>query len=82
MVQPIEDIELAWDSLRDSADASGWRSISIARVGTCSLRVGLRFPEKNEALLVNFSSSAMPIGEKLPDGQGFAVSRVESSKTG
>lgn len=82
MVQPIEDIELAWDSLRDSADASGWRSISIARVGTCSLRVGLRFPEKNEALLVNFSSSAMPIGEKLPDGQGFAVSRVESSEDG
>lgn len=82
MALRIEDIELAWDSLRDSADASGWRSISIATVGTCSLRAGLSFPEKNEALLASFASSAIPIGEKFPDGQGFAVSRVESSDGG
>lgn len=68
MAQLIEDFELAWNSLRDSADASGWRSISIATVGTCFLRAGLSFPEKNEALLASFSSSAIPIGEKLPDG--------------
>ena len=29
----IDDIELAWSSMRDSADASGWRSISIATIG-------------------------------------------------
>ena len=82
MAQLIEDFELAWNSLRDSADASGWRSISIATVGTCFLRAGLSFPEKNEALLASFSSSAIPIGEKLPDGQGFAVSRVEPCEDG
>lgn len=82
MAQPIEDFELAWNSLRDSVDASGWRSISIATVGTCFLRAGLSFPEKSEALLVSFSSSAIPIGEKLPDGQGFAVSRVEPCEDG
>lgn len=73
----IDDIELAWQSLRDSADASGWRSISIAAIGSCALRAGLSFPEKNEAFLVSFSSATIPGAEKLPEGQGFAVSRLE-----
>ena len=78
----IDDIELAWRSLRDSADASGWRSISIATIGPCSLLAGLSFPEKNEAFLASFSSLAIPAAEKLPDGQGFAVSRVEPNGDG
>ena len=78
----IDDIELAWRSLRDSADASGWRSISIATIGPCSLLAGLSLPDKNEALLASFSSSAIPAAEKLPDGQGFAVSRVEPNGDG
>lgn len=82
MARLIDDIELAWRSLRDSADASGWRSISIATIGPCSLLAGLSFPDKNEALLASFSSSAIPAAEKLPDGQGFAVSRVEPNGDG
>lgn len=78
----IDDIELAWSSLRDSVDASGWRSISISAIGPCSLRAGLGFPDKNETLLASFSSSAVPVAEKLPDGQGFAVSRVEPNGDG
>jgi hypothetical protein len=46
------------------------------------LLAGLSLPEKNEALLVSFSSSAIPAAEKLPDGQGFAVSRVEPNGDG
>ena len=82
MAQLIDDIELAWRSLRGSADASGWRSICIATIGPCSLLAGLSFPEKNEALLASFSSSAIPAAEKLPDGQGFSVSRVEPDGDG
>lgn len=78
----IDDIELAWRSLRDSADASGWRSISIATIGPCSLLAGLSFPDKSEALLASFSSSAIPAAEKLPDGQGFEVKRVEPTGDG
>ncbi len=78
----IDDVELAWSSLRDSTDASGWRSISIAMIGPCSLRAGLSFPDKNEALLASFSSSVVPAAEKFPDGQGFAVSRVEPNGDG
>lgn len=82
MAQPIDDIEIAWSSLRGSADVSGWRSISISTVGQCSLRAGLRFPEKHESLLASFSSSAIAAAEKLPDGQGFVVSRLEPSDDG
>jgi len=78
----IDDVELAWRSLRDSAAASGWRSISVATIGRCFLMAGLSFPDKNEALLASFSSSAIPAAEKLPDGQGFAVSRVEPDGDG
>ncbi|MEI8266293.1 MAG: PD-(D/E)XK motif protein [Betaproteobacteria bacterium] len=82
MARLIDDIELAWRSLRDSADASGWRSISIATIGPCYLLAGLSFPEKNEALLASFSSSAIPAAEKLPAGQGFVVSRAEPNGDG
>lgn len=83
MALPIDDFGLAWRSLRDSDDASsGWRSISIATVGPCTLRAGLSFPEKKEALLVSFSASAAPDAEKLPDGQGFTVSRTEHDGDG
>jgi hypothetical protein len=82
MARLTDDIELAWRSLRDSVDASGWRSITIATIGPCSLLAGLSFPEKNEALLASFSSSAIPAAEKLPDGQGFVVSRAEPNGDG
>lgn len=82
MAQPIDDIELAWSSLRDSADTSGWRSISIATVGSCSLRAGRSFPDKSEALLAGFASSTVPAAEKLPEGQGFTVARVEPTGDG
>lgn len=77
MAQPIDDIELAWSSLRDSAETSGWRSIAIATVGGCALRAGRSFPDKSEALLAGFTSTTVPAGEKLPEGQGFAVARVD-----
>jgi len=82
MAQLIDDIELAWSSLRDREDASGWRSIPITTIGPCTLRAGLRFPEKNEAVLVSFSTTAVPVAEKLPEAQGFVVSRVESESDG
>ena len=82
MAQPIDDIELAWSSLRDSTDTSGWRSISIAMVGACALRAGRSFPDKSEALLAGFASTTVPAAEKLPEGQGFAVARVEPNGDG
>lgn len=77
-----DDIELAWSSLGESSDATGWRSIPIATVGACSLRAGRSFPEKNEALLANFASSTVAAAEKLPEGQGFSVTRIDPHNDG
>lgn len=82
MALPIDDFELAWGSLRDSDGASGWRSIPVATIGPCAVRAGLSLPEKCEALLVSFSSLAVPVAENLPGGQGFVVSRVEHERDG
>lgn len=82
MAQPIDDIKLAWSSMRASTDVSGWRSISIANIGPCFLRAGISFPDRCEALLASFSPSTIPAAEKFPHGQGFAVSRVEPSEDG
>lgn len=77
MAQPIDDIKLAWSSLLDSTDASGWRSIAIETVGSCALRAGRGFPDNCEALLVGFPSSKVPVAENLPCGQGFSLIRLE-----
>lgn len=82
MAQPIDDIILAWNSLRDSADTSGWRSISIMTIGACTLRAGCSFPDKSEALLAGFASSSVPVAERLPQGQGFAIARVDPDGDG
>lgn len=82
MAQQIDDIELAWSSLATSTDTSGWRTIHIASVGPCALFAGVLFPGKEEALLANFSSSLVAPSEKLPEAQGFCVSRVEPNSDG
>lgn len=82
MAQQIDDIELAWSSLATSTDTSGWRTIHITSVGPCALFAGVLFPGKEEALLANFSSSLVAPSEKLPEAQGFSVSRVEPNSDG
>lgn len=82
MAQQIDDIELAWSSLATSTDISGWRTIHIVSVGPCALFAGVLFPDKEEALLVNFSSSLLGSSTKLPEAQGFSVLRVEHNSDG
>ncbi len=78
MAHRSEEFIAAWDSLAGSPDtASGWRSIPITPAAGVALRAGRRFPDNEEALLARFSSLALPVAERLPDGQGFAVERVD-----
>ena len=51
-------------------------------MGSCSLRAGRSFPDKSEALLAGFASSTVPAAEKLPEGQGFTVARVDPTGDG
>ena len=78
MARRSDEFVAAWDSLASAAEsASGWRSIPIARGGIVALRAGRRFPGNEESLLAGFAATTLPAAEKLPDGQGFAVERVD-----
>lgn len=82
MAQQIDDISLAWGSLATANESSGWRTIHIASVGPCAIAAGVLFPGKEEALLTHFSSSLVAPSDKLPESQGFSVTRVEPNNDG
>ena len=79
MAKSIDEIELSWSSLTDSPDATGWRSIAVSSPVHVALRAGRSFPDKEEALLVGFPSVTIAAAEKLPESQGFAVSRLQTT---
>lgn len=78
MARRSDEFVAAWHSLASAAEsASGWRSIPITPGGIVSLRAGRRFPGNEESLLAGFGAATLPAAAKLPDGQGFAVERVD-----
>ena len=82
MARQTDEFALAWNSLSGSDDDAGWRTIAIAPAGACMLSAGRRFPGNEEALLAGFSAATIGAAEKLPDGQGFAVERVDPNGDG
>lgn len=82
MVRQSDEFILAWNSLVGAAEGYGWRTIPIAASGPCVLSAGRRFPGNEEALLVGFSGAMIPAAEKLPEGQGFNVERVDPHHDG
>lgn len=82
MVRQSDEFVLAWNSLVGAAEGYGWRTIPIAASGSCVLSAGRRFPGNEEALLVGFSAAMIPAAEKLPEGQGFNVERVDPHHDG
>ena len=77
MARPSDEFVLAWNSLVGAAEGYGWRTIPIMAAGLCVLSAGRCFPGNEEALLAGFSSAAITTAEKLPEGQGFSVERVD-----
>lgn len=79
MARPSESQELlaAWRALGGGAQSEGWRTIPVATGGPCRLMAGRHFPGNAEALLVNFPSARLPTADKLPQGQGFSVTKAE-----
>jgi hypothetical protein len=77
MARPIEEFTFAWKSLSGVSEGDGWRSIPVISAGPCSLHAGRRFPGNEECMLVRFPSVKIPLAEKLPEGIGFAVERVD-----
>lgn len=77
MARPTDEFVLAWDSLAGDAMVDGWRSIFVARSGSCELLAARRFPGNSESLLAHFPAAKIPVAEKLPEGGGFTIERVE-----
>ncbi len=77
MAGRIDEIAMAWSALSGSSGKEGWQTIPVPPVGPCCLLAARRIPGDEEALLVGFASILIPPAEKLPEGRGFSVARVE-----
>ncbi len=77
MVRPTDEFAVAWQSLAGFRQDAGWQTIPVTPAGRCQLSAGRRFPGNLEALLASFSGATIPAAERLPDGQGFSVDRVD-----
>lgn len=82
MARPNKEFLLAWNSLADQDVKFGWRTIAIDSAGQVEIAVGRRFPGNEEAMLVRFAKASITANQKLPNGQGFSVERVEEIKDG
>jgi hypothetical protein len=77
MVRQINEFSLAWESLSGVSKEEGWRSIPVSKAGICDLMAGRRFPGNEESLIIHIPSQSIPLSEKLPEGRGFKVERVD-----
>jgi hypothetical protein len=78
-----DEIATSWRALAGrSGGDGGWRSIAISGLDGSRLQAARRFPENSEALIVGFSSVALPAQAHLPTGAGFRVERVSPSLPG
>jgi hypothetical protein len=77
MARPSRAFELAWTSLSATREEPGWQLIGIDPAGPVAIEAGRRFPGNEEAVLASFPKGVLPVAERLPDGQGFAVERAD-----
>ncbi len=80
MVRRSEHQELiaAWRALATEAEnGEGWHTIPLAGETPVGMQAGRRFPGNEEAVLLAFSRSNVPPTDRLPQGKGFSVSRVD-----
>ena len=82
MARPSNEFLTAWSSLAGADVAPGWNVIYLPPAGPLHLRAGRRSPDNAEAVLVGFPTARLPAANKLPEGQGFAVERVDPADNG
>jgi hypothetical protein len=82
MPRPIDQFVAAWEALSGRGEETGWRSIPVASVGACELMAARCFPGNEEALLARFPNVRPNSSERLPEGWGFEVVRVDPFSDG
>lgn len=79
MARQSREFVLAWSSLSCNEEAAGWQVISLSPAGPIEVQAGLRSPDNSEAVLLCFPTAKLPRSEKLPEGKGFIVEKIDSS---
>jgi len=82
MARLIDEIQLAWNSIQTAQGTSGWNTVAVLPNHPGRFRAGRNFPNQCEALLAGFRKSEISRNEKLPEGLGFHVTRVNSEQDG
>ena len=82
MARPSNEFLMAWSSLTGGDIEQGWQAISLPSAGAVHLQAGRRSPDNAEAVLVGFPTARLAAAGKLPEGQGFAVERVDPDGDG
>ena len=77
MARPTDEFLIAWESLAGDSTQDGWRCIPVASADSCQLMAARRFPGNEESLLTHFPTVKIPVAEKLPEGRGFTIERVD-----
>lgn len=78
MARQSSEFVLAWSSLSCNEELAGWQVISLSPSGPIEIQAGRRSPDNSEAVLLCFPTAKLPRSEKLPEGKGFIVEKVES----
>lgn len=78
MARQSDEFLIAWSSLAGTGREDGWQTISIAPAGSLLLSAGRRAADDCEAVLVGFTNVSLGTAIRLPEGQGFAVERVNT----
>lgn len=82
MARQIEEFTTAWQSLSGVIEQNGWQSISVFSHGPCEIKAARHFPGNEESILISFPNTNLPRSEKLPEGVGFIVDRVDFGENG
>jgi hypothetical protein len=82
MAKSIEEIQLAWNSIKTVQGSSGWNTVAVLSSHPGRFLAGRNFPDHCEALLTGFRTSSVANNEKLPDGLGFQVTRLDVQQDG
>ncbi|MBS0174227.1 MAG: PD-(D/E)XK motif protein [Nitrospira sp.] len=82
MARPSEEFLLAWSSISCDDDIPGWQAISLPSAGPVEVQAGRRSPDNLEAILFCFPTATLPRAERLPEGKGFLVEKVDSTGQG
>lgn len=72
-----EGLVRSWRALAMQSSDEHWRYVHLAKIGQISVEAGCHFPLGREALIVSFPGTHSIASNRLPEGKGFDVIRIE-----